>query len=550
MKNMKKYVLAVLFASFMLLTGCIGQPGPPGGGNGTPNGGNPNGPDNGGPGSNGQEFNLPDFDLTKTVEPPVAGENKTVQLGNIEIAYYSTVASYPTLSLGGDVIFRLKNNGGSEETVNVDYEGDVPSWNLHFFQFQDSPMTLAPGEEKKVHYFASLDSEGEFSIDFLFWQEESRSDEVTANIKFYGGNQEESRLEMTSAVYGYVKDKVTGQPIVGAEVTATRYNGRETYRATTSSGAYVILAPAIGDIKAFFGSQEFTYESLDYFITIETDGYKYYYEDGISPDRGEELRHDIELEAKTQLNGYEKVWEQKVSEPYGFFWVYPDNSWTKVLATQAKHNPELNKPTNFYMYDIATGEELWKVPTGNECWGADISGDGSLATAGCGDSQLYAVNVETGELKWQVDCPSMNRESEISHDGTMVLTGPVEGYNFALLDSEDGSVVKGFNTVDQWIRNSKFTKDDSKFAVGLSGGYVIMYDVETGGQLWTNRIGEFPLFFAIDDSGNVYGSGKGRILVSYDESGAERWSFRVADHTVTAGAITPDGSRVVIGTVG
>lgn len=539
---MKKKLLFAMLGVLIILSGCIRGPGPE-----KEWGENPFYNDEQ---EKDGEFRLPELDLSKQIEPPVSGESKTVNIENIEISYYSTIASYPSLSLGGDVIFRLKNLGDTEKTVYLGHNGEAPPENLHFFQFQEDSIKIESGEEKDVKYFLSLDSKSEFTIDFTFSLEDE-STEIEAPIKFYSGSMDESKLQGTSIVYGYVKEKNTNKPIEGAEIRINLYNGREVYIGKSDNrGIYLIELPAVEDIKSFFGGQEFAYDSLDYFMTVEFEDYEYYYEDSISPGRGDKLEKNVYLEKKEQIISYKKIWEKSVSEPYGFFWVMPNSNWTKVLATQAKHNPEMHKPTNQYMYDIETGDKLWSFATEDECWGADISSDGSLVTIGCHDGSLYAINTNDGNQKWKIDCPSMNRESEISHDKTMVLTGPIESYNIALLDANKGTLIKGFDSVDQWLRASAFSIDDSKVATGLSDGYVMMYDITSGNKLWENRMGEFPLFFAMDNKNNVYGSGKGRVIVSYDETGKERWGFRVPDHTVTAGAITPDGSKVVIGTVG
>jgi outer membrane protein assembly factor BamB len=54
----------------------------------------------------------------------------------------------------------------------------------------------------------------------------------------------------------------------------------------------------------------------------------------------------------------------------------------------------------------------------------------------------------------------------------------------------------------------------------------------------------------VDDTGNLYGSGKDRILYSFDSNGNVRWSFREPDHLSGAGDVSSDGSLVVIGSVG
>ncbi len=505
-----------------------------------------------------EEFYFPQLDMSAPQSPPVSGENKTIKLNNLEITYYSTAASYDRFSMGADLLIHVKNTGDKTETIystpikELD-ETYVPNWCMHFFTFQDETITLKPGEEKTLHYFASNDGDGEYTVDFGFWQKSDKSDKVTASVKFYS-SRDGGKLSNGALVYGYVRDAETNKTLDNVEVQITAFSGREGYRGQSdNNGVYYLSLPSMDDIQAFFGDQEFAYSSIAYSAEVENEGYAYYYADGIEPKRGEQLRLDIYLKPKTDKN-YSMKWENKVSEPYGFFWVLADSNMKFLVASQAKHTPELNKPTHFYLFNFETGQKIWSYPTDNECWGIDISEDGKTVAAGCHDSKTYIINTEDGSLRWKYDNPSMNREVAISHNGKYVLTGPAgngnEKYDFALFDANNGNMINGAGGYDLWLRNSKFTSDDSEYVVGLSEGVVAMYDTQTAGKRWINYIGEFPLFLAIDIQDNTYAAGKGRTLFSYDKNGNVRWSYRVPDHTVTAGAITPDGSYVVVGTVG
>lgn len=510
-----------------------------------------------------EEFQLPSieqFASKPVADPPIVGENKSVKLGNLEISYYSAAASYAIFSLGADLLIHIKNTGSKTETLYLTpikelQTNYVPKWVMHFFAFQGNAVTLEPGEEKILHYFASNDANGEYAVDFGFWQAPDKSDKVTASVKFYSGSDKDGRLDKTAIVYGYVRDKSTNKSISNAEIRLLEFNGREAHFGKTDEfGRYAIAVPGVDDIKAFFGDQEIAYRSLDYFTDIGVDGYEYYYTSGIAPKRGEKLRLDIYLEPKAESTPYKLKWEKSVSEPYGFFWVLADDKLKYLVASQAKHPPQLDKPTHFYLFNPETGQQLWSYPTENECWGIDISKNGKLVAAGCHDGYTYVVNTADGSLKWKFNNIGMNRKVGFSYNGKYLLTGPAEKdgtkYDVALFDTSDGHIINGQGWQDLWLRNSKFTADDSKYVIGLSEGYMAMFSTLGGNKLWENYIGEFPLFLAIDSNQNTYAAGKGRTLFSFDESGDVRWSYRVPDHTVTAGAITPDGSRVVVGTVG
>ena len=550
---MKKQSIVVLIIIFMTLNlcGCTQQ---------EPTGDNTQPPNNNN--QNTQDFQLPSLtNLAPLPEPPVTGEEKTLRLGNLEFNYYDAVFSDGIFSLGTDILIHVKNNGIATETFSTQRDSDmhtaqIPNWVTHFFAFQATTTALQPSEEKTLHYFSSNDGPGEFTLNFEFWQHTDQSDKITAPLNITSLS-ESYRFETSSVIYGYVLDKTTHQPLDNAEVFVNFYNGRQTAARVTTDvqGRYVASTPSIEDIATYFGNQEITYSSFGYFLTVQKDGYEYYYQDEVSPKRGEALRFDINLTPKETTETYILDWENKVSDYYGFFWIKIDDNWNYVAGAQAKHVPELNKATHFYLFDAKTGEQKWNFPTGNECWGFDITQDGTLVAAGCSDGYVYVVNANDGSLRWKKDSGGMNRFVEFSHDGTLLLTGPASNgtntaYDFVLYNVSDGSIVKGFSGYNNWLRNGRFTDDDDKFVVGLSGGYVAMFDTTSGERLWGSYVGEFPLFLAIDNQDNTYACGKGRTLFSFDKEGDLRWSYRVPDHVTSSGMITPDGSHVVIGTVG
>jgi outer membrane protein assembly factor BamB/5-hydroxyisourate hydrolase-like protein (transthyretin family) len=547
---MKKQILFLTIITLLIagLSGCTEQP----------SDGNNNG------GGTEEGFQFPSLDTNAALpEPPISGETHTLTLSNLEITYYDAVASNGVFSLGADLFIHVKNIGTQTETLYVtpiqQLAGDyVPEWNLHFFSYQDDTIILQPYEEKTLRYFASMDDAGEFTVSFDFWQNTDQSDKITATVTFYS-TLEYVDFPSTALVYGYVLDKDTKNPLQNVDVQIQYYNGRETIGVdptpTDNQGRYVTSVPSIEDMTAYFGQQELAYSSIAHFMTVRVEGYEFYYQDEIAPERGEHLRIDVELESYNQNGIYMLDWEKKVSDYYGFFWIKPDVNWEYIVASQAKHPPEIDKPTNFYLYNVETGEQLWNYPTGKECWGIDITDDGTFAAAGSHDNYVYVVNTNDGSLKWKKDSGSMNRWVEFSHDGSYLLTGPApkEGaanYDFVLYNVADGTIKQGFSGYDLWLRNAKFSNDDSKFVVGLSEGYLAMFNTNNGDKIWDAYVGEFPLFLAVDENDNTYACGKGRTMFSFDSNGNLRWSYRVPDHTTTSGAITPDGSRIVIGTVG
>lgn len=522
---------------------------------GTPAGGQPPGGQASGnyPGMNPgmpQQSEFPPKLASVAEVAPAPGSFKAVQLGNIEITYFDTITLPGNWEYSTDIYLTLKNKGGSSEAIEFTKAADLikgfPQWAWMFFEFQKSAATLAPGEEREIHYFISNEGEGEFNFSIDFWKTGSPSEKATATIKIV--SKRDVRLETSSAVYGIIKDS-SGNPVSGADIRISAYNGREGFSGRTGQdGKYVIPVPAAEDVKKLFGERKLPYRSLDFFITIDDGRYSYFYKDGLTPNRTEPYRLDIALSPAPKNLSLKLKWEKQVEEYYGFFWVYADSGWQRIAAQQAKHTPELNKPTHAYMFD-ATGNQLWTYGTGNECWGFDMLADGTVAM-GCHDGKIYVVEKD-GTLRWSHDSgTAMIREVGFSQDGKYLVGGPAEqGYDASLFDAATGNILKSMGTDDMWLRNSKFYADGKKFVLGKSSGYVDAYDV-SGNELWSLIMGEFPMFLGIGGNDVTYASGKSRSLYAIDVSGNVKWTHRIPDHSGGAGAVSADGSRIAIGTGG
>ena len=497
-------------------------------------------------------------DLTKPVPtPPVAGKNVTLALNDIEITYYSVAASYDSLSLGADIYFFAKNNGKETQALGARLASQIPPWCWQFFSFQNETITLAAGEERTLHFYASNDEPGRMDFVFDFWQKPDKSNRKTATVAVYRGSESEEKLAHSAVVQGQVTDKATGKPVPGAKVELNVFSARQSFWATTDAqGNYAVKVIGVDDIASFLGPQPLAYRSLDYFMTIRKTGFEYYYRDGIAPRRGEKTIADAKLSARqgTQA-GYGLVWETNVSEPFGFFKVAADRNWEYAIAVQAKHMPELNKPTHFFVFNASTGKQLLAQPTVNECWGLAVAKDAGVAAVSCHNGTVYAISLgKNATVIWNESDPvgGMRREVAVSDDGRYVLTGPEtypgKSYPVVLLDSGNGTIARSILEDYGWIRNAKFSADGSRYVIGASDGVVALFETETGRKLWENRIGEFPFLLELDSQGNTYASGKGRTVFSFFANGSVRWSFRVPDHTALSGALSQDGRQLVFGT--
>ncbi|MFA6341124.1 MAG: PQQ-binding-like beta-propeller repeat protein [Candidatus Paceibacterota bacterium] len=485
-----------------------------------------------------------DRSLPTLPEGTPKGEWVTKNLGDVEVKYFSTAIAWGMTESGTDVFITLRNKGKSSVTVNFtpveSLLSQVPKWNLHFFSLVKSPVTLGPGEEKKLWYFASLDKTGEnFTVKFKIWTDTSTSLEVPI---IFGAIDDWFKGQETSQIYGYVKDE-KGKPLSQVEVSAQMNCGRLGFRGSTDQqGRYAISVLGKEDIDAIYQGKELGCSSTDYSLTVEKDGYEYYFKEHVNPTRKNFAQADVTLVKQKESASYTLAWEKQVSEPYGFFWTKPSSDWSVFAVSEAKHEPQLGKPTNFYLFD-SLGNILWKQPTENECWGIDISPDGSKVVAGCHDEKVYMVSKE-GSLLWSSDMNGMTRSACFSRDGKTVLSGTVG--RLSLFNAATGAK-SNISWDGGWLRNCLFYLDDSGFIAGSPE--IASFD-SLGNEKWLQPIGEFPMFLGVDTAKNVFAAGKSRTLFSFDASGNLRWKERIPDHVVTMGAVTPNGKRIALGTVG
>jgi hypothetical protein len=557
-----KYFLYGVLLALAILTGCIEKPleepmeKPPEGPPEPPE--EPPKPPEPGPGAPpvAEEFPFPAVHPDAPSPAPPGGGYKSLKLGNLEITYFTpvTIRNPSILERGTDIIIKVKNRGGDDEilafTPVSELRGQIPEQIIHFFSFypelidQAPYVKIAPQEEQEIRYFLSEEYLGEFTITIDFWLKDKPGEKVTARIEVVFEDYPIEKLPLTSIVYGVVSED--GKPVQGAVVMACLYNGRHCPRERTDDqGRYAIALPAVEDLRGIFGERELSFSSLGYFITVEQEGYEFHYQDGLYPERGSRLRVDIALEKMVEKPEYSLRWEKQVNEPYGFWWVLPTPDWRYVFATQAKHPPELKKPTRLYLFD--KGSIAWSYSVGEECWGGDVNTDGTLFAAGCHDGGIYVINV-SGASSWTARAPSMVRWVRFSPDGRYLIAGPTGDSDLALFEAANGRVVWGDSSTREWLRNAAFSPDGSMVVVGMSDGHLMAFDLQ-GNKLWHRGIGEFPMFLGVSRDGNVFAAGKSRTLFAFDREGNLKWRYRIPDHVVTAGDISEDG-KIALGTVG
>lgn len=482
--------------------------------------------------------------------PPDAEISLTI--GPVTITTYNPVTITP-LEYSTNLYLVARNNG--DQTVTLRYIDwpesgyQPPEWIYHFFWFQAKAVTLEPGAETMLEYLVTNEGEGETDIPFRFRVEETGHEEAIL-LTLRSLPFDLRHIPLTAAITGRMTGG-DGQPLPDVLVELYLYNGRAAWRSGTDpQGYYYMNFPSREDIKAALGSRPLPYRSLDYFLLAEAEGYALAYQGGIAPARGEIVTLDLALQPVREAISYRQIGELSTDGAYGYWWLFPDEKFARLAAVQGRHPPELNVPGHFLMADLK-GNELWRITTGDECWGFDLAADGRVA-AGCHDGAVYLADGE-GNLLWQDNVGNMNREVEFSPDGAYLFTGPYKGEEAALLDSATGAPVWTYSGPGrgEWLRNSRWSPDGQRIIAGFSGGQLVMLDRE-GMPLWDAFIGEFPMLLEIDADYNVYAAGKNRELFSLDAKGNLRWRWRIPNHVVDAGAnnMSADGKLIVLGTVG
>ena len=265
------------------------------------------------------------------------------------------------------------------------------------------------------------------------------------------------------------------------------------------------------------------------------------------------------LQKATQAASFKLAGELATNGRLAYWWIrFAGSKNDRVVSVQGQHPPV--SPTTPETHIIAVdlnGKELWRVPTGGQCWGLDVSYDGKLIAAGCDDRFVYIIS-EDGVVLQKVstgDRPGGNQVEDVrfSPDAKrLVADGGGGSGGFTVLDVGTGQVIwksVTANTIlgDETIAayKSRWSPDGTRVVTG-SNGPLAMFTAD-GTLLWKTNIGESPLWLEVDAAYNVYAAGKSRELFAFDRNGNKRWSFRLS-HTANEAwqGITADGSLMLM----
>ncbi len=471
----------------------------------------------------------------------------TVTLGPVELETHSPVTI--TLENSTNLYIQARNTGNERVTIQgpLARSISVPSWVQHFFELNPFPVELGPGETTVFEFMLAPGGEGNTSLAFPFKIVET-GEQASVTIEVSHAPLS-SPLPLTATIQGRVTAS-DGTPLMGKDVTVYMFNPANEFRGQTDGdGRYAIQVPSIDDLREALGTRPLPYHSLGYSVIVAPEGYALGYRGEIEPARNTTVTIDFTLD-QVALPNYVLTGEHTTEGGHGYFWLYPSPGFDRIFAVQGRHPPELHVPGHIIAVD-RSGNELWRQPTGDECWGFDVSVTGDVA-AGCHDSRVYLMDAN-GNPGWQLNSDNVDRAVRFSPDGNTVLTGPFANGDAALLDVGTGQVLWTYRLPDesQWLRHARWSPDGQRVVTGYGGG--IITTLTSGGDpLSMTSIGEFPMVLEMDNEYNTYMAGKSRELFSFNASGNLRWRRRVAANAITAGAnnMSADGALIVIGTVG
>jgi len=205
-------------------------------------------------------------------------------------------------------------------------------------------------------------------------------------------------------------------------------------------------------------------------------------------------------------------WKGAVSESEQTFVLIPgQENWAENWAQSSSiaEGTAIREASEIRKYDF-NGNMLWSYKPGWECWGGDMSPDGSKVVYlvnptenpyGSPDWELGMLDGANGHLLWRVTGSERwleGLEASISSDASLVAAGGTPGA-LAVLDASDGSVLweQGAGTYGQ-IRKLVFSGDS--LYVGTGDSFLYKLDAATGDQVWKTWVGGWPFVMGFDIS--------------------------------------------------
>ena len=501
-----------------------------------------------------------------------ADTRQSLTLGSVTVTTFSPVTITPAEN-STNLYFVVKNQGSQPLTLDFlswdQIQATKPEWLFHFFKFfgyvgvlgDDGAATstlLSAGETKTLEFYTSKDLAGglpkDATLPFTFKVQET-GQQGTLNVTIIGDDDiMRLRRTQTASIAGRVVS-ADNLPVANALVSVSAFNENlEQHALTDADGKFQFGVLSVDDLKTIMGPRSFPYASVDYFITAEADGYTLTYQGGLAPRTGETLTENLSLQRRTAPASYKLAGELATDGKLAYWWIRFAGNGERIVSVQGQHPPvDPSTPGHIIAVDL-NGRELWRVPTGQQCWGLDVSSDGNLIAAGCHDGYAYVVDL-AGALLYKVQLGfSEVTDVRFSPDGRYLLGDGISSgvKGLTIMNARTGTVVWDSSAltpgqVPQGAYKGRWSADSKRVVAGHTGPIAMFTD--SGQLIWRNNIGVSPLWLEVDAAYNSYAAGKNRELFSWDKDGQLRWRYRLA-HTSNEAwpGISADASVMVMPT--
>jgi hypothetical protein len=455
----------------------------------------------------------------------------------------------------------VENLGDSEDKFSFELTSKVPKGWSHVDESSGSTsIWLQAGKSDEVKFMAS--------------PEYTRSKKATSTFKYrvtsdkHGTSlifsfqvvaipQMSNVLNSSTAgwtdVAGTVTDAVTGDPIVGAEITlwlghTTRMIPFDMMNETDSVGAYSIACWDVNILNEYYKP----YVAVEgYRLVVQKAGYKtYVHDEYVAPEQASTLTRNIQLVPLQSHVEFELKWKTALSSP-GAWWIKVSDAWDRFAVALGKHpdpgdDPKL--PSRIPFIDDK-GKVLWEKKLPDESWAIDMTRDGSYVASATnsleGNNFAYLWDAAGNEV-WKKTLPGESYDVRFSPDGLSVATGPHEdnGAGLVLYDTLTGE--------EKWNHAMGGTKVVRQTAFLKKGKYVLagqpLHLYRANGKLVWRRYHPY-LPYAIWPSSNgsrIMVPDKGDSLSMFSLRGKLLW--RREQRVITYGAMSANASVVVITT--
>lgn len=479
----------------------------------------------------------------------------SLQVGTVTISTFSPV-TLSAIENGTHLNFVVVNESDSPTTLQFTSYNEInqtkPSWIYHLFKLfgevegvgGSTSIALGGRESRTLQFFLNASTNGSAlrgTLPFR-WRIGSSGTESTLPVEIIADDNLDAFKRTTDST---IRGRVLGldqQPIAGARVTSFLFNEKLVRsQLTDAEGRFSFDVLGVDSLQTVLGSRPLPYQRLAYALTAEATGTSFSYTGDVAPLAGKSIDVDVTLTPLAAAPQYRLAGELATDGTLAYWWVRFAGSGDRIVAVQGQHPPVQPGPGHILAVDL-TGKELWRVATGDQCWGFDVSPDGSRIAAGSYDGYVYIVSAE-GQLLHKImrgDRPSPSgpgavMEVRFSPDGKRLLVDGAGGAGgYTVLDPQTGQTLwtstrateDGFS---QAAYKARWSQDGRRVIAGSNGPLSAF--TSAGALQWRTNMGESPLWLEIDPDNNTYAAGKSGILFSYDPAGKLRWSYRLANTT-------------------